>query len=167
MDVADPELEVIRRAQCAGVRFLLIGRQACMLYGLPVLSFDYDLWAAPDPDNLAALVAAAREADLFPSVPLERMRETGFFRLENERHIDVHKVAFFRAPDGSQCRFDDAWARRVEMRDDPAGLVIPVPAIEDLIVTKLAGSRKKDLEDVKALRVVLELRRGGGSPQPG
>ena len=159
MDVADPELEVIRGAHGDGVRFLLIGRQACMLYGLPVLSFDYDLWVSPAPENLALLVAAARRLDLFPSVPLERMRETGFFRLENDRHIDVHKVAFFRAPDGSQVTFDDAWSRRVEMRDEAAGLVIPLPAIEDLIVTKLMGGRKKDIEDVKALRVVLELRR--------
>jgi hypothetical protein len=39
MNAADPELDVLRRAHDAGVRFLLIGRQACMLYGLPVLSF--------------------------------------------------------------------------------------------------------------------------------
>ena len=158
MDVADPELEVVRCAYGAGVRFLLIGRQACMLYGLPVLSFDYDLWAAPEPDNLARLVAVAAEMELRPSVPVDRMRETGFFRLENDRHIDVHKVAFFPGADGARCTFDDAFARRVEMRDPGSDLVIPVPAIEDLIATKLAGGRKKDLEDVKALRVVLELR---------
>ena len=161
MEPTDPELEVLRRAYGAGVRFLLIGRQACMLYGLPVLSFDYDLWVSPDPENLARLVAVAREVELTPSVPVERLRETGFFRLENDRHIDVHKVAFFSAPDGTRVVFDEAWARRVEMRDDPAGLVIPVPAIEDLIITKLVGRRKKDVEDVKALRVVLELRQRG------
>jgi len=159
MNAADPELDVLRRAHDAGVRFLLIGRQACMLYGLPVLSFDYDIWASPEPQNLARLVAAARESDLTPSIPPERLGETGFFRLENERHIDVHKVAFFTARDGTRLTFDEAWARRVEMRDEPDGLVLPVPSIEDLIVTKLVGGRKKDLEDVKALLVVLDLRR--------
>lgn len=162
MRVDDPEIDVLRRSYRAGVRFLVIGRQACMLYGLPVLSFDYDIWVSPAPDNLARLVAAARDADLYPSVPLERMRETGFFRLENDAHIDVHKVSFFSAPDGTRAVFEDAWTGRVEMRDDTADLVLPVPRIEDLIVTKLAGRRKKDLEDVKALQVILDLRRGGG-----
>jgi hypothetical protein len=159
----DPELELLARAHDAGVRYLLIGRQACLLHGLPVLSFDYDIWVSPEPDNLRLLVETARNLGLIPSVPLERMRETGMFRLENERHIDVHKVAFFAAPDGVRRTFDEAWDGRVEMRDEAAGLVLPVPSIEDLIVTKLAGGRKKDIEDVKSLRVVLELQRGGGT----
>ncbi len=31
-----------------------------MPYGLPVFSFDHDLWVSPEPENLARLVAAAR-----------------------------------------------------------------------------------------------------------
>ena len=58
MEPADPELEVLRRAYGAGVRFLLIGRQACMLYGLPVLSFDYDPGRRPTRRISPGFVAA-------------------------------------------------------------------------------------------------------------
>ncbi|HEY3358329.1 MAG TPA: DUF6036 family nucleotidyltransferase [Polyangia bacterium] len=64
------------------------------------------------------------------------------------------------APTSERCTFAEAWARRRERGDAQTGLVLIVPALADLIVTKLCGGRKRDLEDVRALRVLLEEPRG-------
>jgi hypothetical protein len=156
----DVEADLLAELHRAGVRYLLIGRQACVQYGLPVLTFDYDLWVDPEPGNLAALLRCAAAHDLRPTVPPERMTETGFFVLENDAHVDVFKVREFVARTGERCTFADAWARRRELADDQTGLVLVVPALPDLIVTKLCGGRKRDVEDVRALRVLLEATRG-------
>jgi hypothetical protein len=157
----DPEVELLRSLHAAGVRYLLIGRQACVQYGLPVMTFDYDLWVDPEPANLAALVGCAEGLDLRPTVALERLAEVGVFALENGARIDVFKVREFVASATEYCTFSEAWEERHELRDDAANLVVVVPKLEHLIVTKLCGRRKRDIEDVKALRVILELERGG------
>jgi hypothetical protein len=159
--VDDPEVELLRGLHAAGVRYLLIGRQACVQYGLPVMTFDYDLWADPDPGNLGALVRCAEAVELRPTVGLDDLAEVGVFALENDARVDVFKVKEFVASPAERCTFAEAWAERRELRDDAAGLVLALPKLEHLIVTKLCGRRKRDIEDVKALRVILEFERGG------
>jgi hypothetical protein len=142
---------------------LLIGRQACILHGLPVDTFDYDLWVDPDPSNLDSLLRLAEPLDLVPSVERDRLAAVPFFHLENDTKVDVWKVRVFVLATGERLTFGDAYARRVDVKDDARGLVIPIPSLEDLIVLKRLGGRAKDVEDVKALQALLEQRQSGGA----
>jgi len=153
------EIELLIALGRAGVRYVLIGRQACILHGLPVHSFDYDFWVHPDPANLDALLREADALGLVPSVDRDRMRSVPFFHLENDTKVDVWKVREFLLATGERIEFDEVHARRMDLRDEEKGLVIPIPAIEDLILLKRLGKRPKDEEDIKGLQAILEQRR--------
>jgi len=58
-----------------GARVLLIGRQAMIALGVPVLTSDYDLWAHID--DLELLNGAMARLDLYPSCPPEQARRQG------------------------------------------------------------------------------------------
>lgn len=155
------EVGLLKAVNAAGVRYLLIGRQACILHGLPVDTFDYDVWVDPDPSNLDSLLRLAEPLDLIPSVERDRLPSVPFFHLENDTKIDVWKVREFRLATGEKLTFGDAYVRRMDVRDDERKLVIPIPCLEDLILLKRLGGRPKDVEDVKALQALLERRRDG------
>ncbi len=155
------ELDLLKALAAAGVRYLLIGRRACVLHGLPVDTFDYDLWVDPESSNLQSFLRVAEPFDLFPSVAPERLREVPFFHLENDTKVDVWKVREFLLATGERLVFADAHARRVDVRDDARQLLIPIPDLSDLILLKRLGGRPKDLEDVKALQALLDQRRLG------
>jgi hypothetical protein len=61
------------------------------------------------------------------------------------------------APDGIE-RFSDAWSRRVEVEG------FPVCSLDDIIASKIASHRKKDLESLPRLEAFREYwrqKRGG------
>lgn len=136
-----------------GIRFLLVGRQACVAYGLPVLTADYDI--AVSRDQVSALVAIAAP---FGLVAPDDVDQRGFFTLENDEKIDIFCARSYSTTAGKTLVFDDMWSRRREIPLRPGGATVSVPHIRDLIAFKLIKPRKKDLEDVKALEIVAKER---------
>ena len=59
----------------AGVRWLLIGRQALIHYGVPAQTMDYDIWVDPAPANVRALLQVARSLNL--DAPRKPMSDFG------------------------------------------------------------------------------------------
>ncbi len=55
--------------------------------------------------------------------------------------------------DGVRVAFDDVWSRRRALEVAP-GVELPVPALDDLILTKRFGGRPKDLEDIRLLEAL-------------
>lgn len=55
--------------------------------------------------------------------------------------------------DGGRVVIDEVWPRRreVELAD---GVATWIPALDDLIATKRIGSRPKDLEDIRLLKLL-------------
>lgn len=136
-----------------GIRYLLVGRQACIAYGLPVLTADYDI--AVDRDQLPELVEIAARFGLVAPADFERR---GFFSLENDEKIDVFCARVYSTSTGSTLTFEQMWSRRRQVPLRPGGGAVHVPHIRDLIAFKLIKPRKKDLEDVRALEVVAKER---------
>lgn len=136
-----------------GVRYLLVGRQACIAYGLPVLTADYDI--AVDRDQVTPLLEVAAR---FEMVAPDDAGTRGFFSLENDEKIDVFCARGYSTSTGVILRFEEMWSRRREIPLRPDGQGLPVPHIRDLIAFKLIKPRKKDLEDVKALELVAKER---------
>jgi hypothetical protein len=132
-----------------GIRYLLVGRQACIAYGLPVLTADYDI--AVDRDQVPALVEVAEG---FGMVAPEDLDRRALFSLENDEKIDVFCARTYSSSTGQKLSFDEMWARRRSVPLRPGAATVQVPHIRDLIGFKLLRPRKKDLEDVKALEII-------------
>lgn len=125
------------------VRYLFIGKSGAILLGYPDTTQDADLFVDKSPINGLAIVAALRELG-FPLTDSEAEQiECGkdFVQIRTGP-FDLDLVF---APDGIE-RFDDAWARRVDVEG------FPVCHPDDIIASKAAANRVKDRESLPRLR---------------
>ena len=126
-----------------GCRYLFLGKSGAILLGFPDTTQDADLFVDRTPENGLALVAALRELGFAltadQAADIERGKD--FVQLKNGP-FDLDLVF---APDGIE-RFADAWQRRVEVEG------FPVCHIDDIIASKAATKRRKDLESLPRLR---------------
>lgn len=141
------------------LRALLIGRQALVVLGAPVLTADYDLWIHID--DIELLNQRCAPLDLVPNRPPTEARETGRYVLENGEHVDVLIARSVPTIDGVQVAFDDVWPRRQRVALAPGAGYVELPAIPDLILTKRFGARKRDIADLEYLEV-LRAKQGAG-----
>ncbi len=142
------------------VDYLLIGGLAVSLHGVERATMDVDITVAMNPDNLAALIEAARELKLSPVLPvsLESLHDLGLLRQwRAERHLEAFAL---RTPDLAGVTVDVLLFPPVEFavmapRADVfkvAGTNIRVVSIDDLIALKQAVGRPIDLADIEHLR---------------
>jgi hypothetical protein len=141
-------LSTIRRHQVA---HLLMGGQACVLYGAAEFSRDLDLALLPDPANLDRLEAALAELDAeiiaVPSLSLQHLTEglAVHFRCRQPEvaglRIDLMTHMRNVAP------FPELWARRTTVfLDEP----LDVMALPDLVAAKKT-QRDKDWPMIRRL----------------
>ncbi len=125
------------------VRYLFLGKSGAILLGFPDTTQDAVLFVERAPENGVGLVAALRELGFTLSEPQadEIRRGKGFIQLKNGP-FDQDLVF---TPDGIE-RFEDAWARRVEVEG------FPVCHIDDIIASKRAANRVKDRESLPRLK---------------
>lgn len=129
------------------VRYLFIGKSGAILLGFPDTTQDADLFVERGVENGRALAQALRELGfaLTDEQASEIERGKDFVQLKNGP-FDLDLVF---APDGIE-RFEDAWARRIEVEG------FPVCHIDDIIASKAAASRQKDRETLPRLRAFRE-----------
>ena len=139
----------------SGARALLIGRQALIALGIPVLTRDYDYWIHID--DIAPFNQAVSPLGFAPNRSDDEARARGRYVLENDERIDVLVARSVSTVGGVRVAFEDVWLRRQRLELSP-GIEVQLPSIEDLILTKQFGGRPKDAEDLRLLR---ELLRGG------
>ena len=137
-----------------GVRFLFIGKSGAILLGFPDTTQDADLFLAKSPQNGAAAVSALRELGFAISPELAEQIAGGkdFVQLKS----GPYDLDLIFAPDGIE-RFDDAWARRVEVEG------FPVCHIDDIIASKQAANRQKDRESLPRLLAFREYLKAKGT----
>ncbi|MFH1684166.1 MAG: hypothetical protein ABIA67_04715, partial [Candidatus Margulisiibacteriota bacterium] len=128
-DLNEP-LEFLKAIHQAGVKYLLIGRQAIIAYGGPVQTMDYDIYVSSTEDNLALLLKVAKKFDLVPSLSKEEIRKHFKFRLENDMVIDIFKAKYFSIGSGKKLSFDELYARKVVAKGE-TGLEINLPSVDD------------------------------------
>lgn len=151
--IPNPILKVLSTLTTHRVRFLLMGGQACVLYGATEFSRDTDIVLIPDAENLAALKQAL--ADLQATVIAVPPFEDGYLR----RGFAVH----FRCahPDAKGMRldamsvlrgvasFEELWMRRTTV-DPDGGVSINLLGLPDLIQAKKT-QRDKDWPMIRRL----------------
>jgi hypothetical protein len=126
-----------------GVRYLFIGKSGAILLGFPDTTQDADLFVDRSPENGRALAAALIDLGfaLTPDQATDIELGKDFVQLKNGP-FDLDLVF---APDGIE-RFDEAWARHVEVEG------FPVCHLDDIIASKAAANRVRDRESLPRLR---------------
>ena len=164
--------ELLRVLEAHKVEYVVIGAQAALAHGAPIVTRDLDVTPSRDADNLRRLVAALRnlEARLrTPSdpegvvFPLEvGMLESAdsWTLLTRAGELDIVFL-----PDGTR-GFDDLRreASRLQLGEN---LTVLVASLPDVIRSKEAAGREKDAAQLPLLRRTLEEIRRREHEQPG
>jgi tRNA nucleotidyltransferase/poly(A) polymerase len=128
------------------VKYVTIGGIAAVLHGVPRATFDLDILIEATPDNAQKLLDALLDAGL------------GTATLTTAEQLLAHEITIFR--DRVQIdvqtvtpgiTFAEVWERRQVMRYGRQEFY--VLSREDLIASKRAAGRPKDLEDVRLLEL--------------
>lgn len=154
-----PILEVLQRHD---VRFVLIGAAAAIAQGSPIPTEDVDITPARDQVNLERLAAALRELGAKLRTPTDAVEfpvdgpflNVGEIWTLTTPHGDLD-ISFF--PSGTR-GYEDLRRDAVELELGP-GLTITVASLADVIRSKQAAGRLKDLGQLPALRQTLEVIR--------
>lgn len=135
---------VFESFQRRGVRYVVIGGIAAVLYGVPRATFDLDILIEASHENAEQLLLALLDAQ-FGSAALTTAEEV----LANEITVFKDRVRIDVQTSTPGLTFEQAWQRKEAMIYQ--GTEFFVVAKSDLIAAKLAAGRAKDLEDVRQL----------------
>lgn len=144
--------EFIRILKRRRVRFLVIGGYAMAHHGLVRATNDVDVLIATDEENTERVRAASRDFVGVEPTPEALRPPRGMFRIgPPSAHVDVTTKI-----DGI-ADFDRAWERR--SRGEFFGVPVAYLSLEDMLRTKRAAARPKDLGDVAWLSGEIDRRR--------
>jgi hypothetical protein len=160
--------EIVGRLQDAGVEFLVVGGVSAILQGAGVNTMDLDICYRRTPQNIARLVAALaplhpRPRGFPPDLPFvfdERTVQLGSnFTLEiGPESLDL--LGAMSAIGGYEQVIGGAAEATVGSR------AVKVLSLEQLIATKTAAGRTKDLATLPELQATLERKRQQGGQNP-
>jgi hypothetical protein len=158
----NPILKVLSTLSRSGVRYLLMGGQACVLYGGAEFSRDTDVVLLAEPENLGRLRQALEELEAeciavppFEADYLQRGHAVHFRCRQPDAagmRLDVMAVMRGVAP------FADLWQRRTTL-EDPSGVRIEAIALPDLVQAKKT-QRDKDWPMIRRLIEASYAQRG-------
>jgi hypothetical protein len=125
-----------------GADYLFLGKAGAILLGYPGTTLDLDLFAPKSPDNARRCIAALRGLDFHLDEETENALLIGkdFVQIKD----GPFDVDIIHAPDGIES-FSAAKSRRI-MED-----IFPIANIRDIIASKKASNRRKDLVDMELL----------------
>lgn len=138
----------------AHAEFLVIGAHAVAVHATPRATGDLDLWVRPTREN-AERVWAALESF---GAPLHELTLEDLVADDVVFQIGIAPGRIDILTGAIGIDFDDAWQRRVVV--ELWGRQVPVIGREDLILTKRAAGRPRDLADIADL----EASRGEKGP---
>ncbi|MBN1102711.1 MAG: hypothetical protein JXL84_04765 [Deltaproteobacteria bacterium] len=143
-------LEVIRNFNRHGIRYLIIGRRAVILYGGPVLTGDNDIWIDVA-DRKKALTLLEEELGFEFSHPVDTKRPivTGFSGM---RKYDLFFHKSSRNTEGETIHFKECYRNAAFIEDPAEDISFRVPSIDDLIrLKKIRKPNVKDEQDIEYL----------------
>ncbi|SPF56151.1 conserved hypothetical protein [Candidatus Sulfopaludibacter sp. SbA4] len=136
-----------------GVKYLVVGGFAVIYHAQPRFTKDMDLFIKADLENAKATYAALAEF----GAPLQGIRPEDFTDRNNFFRFGRDPKGFDILPAIPGVDFDAAWERRVEtVVDTTTGLKANFISADDLIASKLASGRARDLADVEDIRKAAE-----------
>ena len=143
MEFATPEFkELLSTFNENGVKYLIVGGFAVMIYSEPRYTKDLDIWVEPTPDNAERVFRALHQfgAPLAGLSPKD-FEEEGFYQMGRPPgRIDV-----MMSIDGID--FATAWENRTS--NDFRGVPVQYIGKDELIVNKKLAGRYQDLADIE------------------
>jgi hypothetical protein len=125
-----------------GADFLFLGKAGAILLGYPGTTLDLDLFAPRNRENAERCIRALESMDfMLDETTKEALRQGKDFVQIKEGPFDVDII---HAPDGIDS-FESAKRRRL-VED-----IYPVASLTDIIASKKASNRRKDLVDMELL----------------
>jgi hypothetical protein len=163
-DAMPPFLEdLVKRLVPGQVEFVVVGGVSAVLHGATITTRDLDLCYRRTPENIARLVAA-----LGPLQPRPRGFPTGLPFIFDERTIRLGNNFTLEVGDESLDLLGEmsavgGYEQIISncLAIEIAGFPVKLLALEDLITTKTAANRPKDLAVLPELRLLQESKRGG------
>jgi len=158
-------LELFRKLDDGGVRYLVVGGIAVNLHGVNRLTHDIDLMLALDSENLERFVSVAKRYSFKPVVPV-KVEDLADAEKVRDWVENKHMLAFGLRPQNptepivdvlvkAPIDFETAYRRRVVA--EVLGQKVPVASIADIITMKTGTGRAKDQDDIVMLRRLKEL----------
>jgi hypothetical protein len=148
--------DLLSAFQFHGVKYLVVGGFAVIHHSQPRFTKDMDLFIKSDAENANATYAALAAF----GVPLQGIRPEDFTDRNNFFRFGREPKGFDILPAIPGVDFDAAWERRVEtLVDTSTGLKANFISAADLIASKLASGRARDLADVEDIRKAIESQR--------
>jgi hypothetical protein len=145
--------DLLSAFQSHGVKYLVVGGFAVIYHSQPRFTKDIDLFIKADLGNTEAIYAALAAF----GAPLQGIRPEDFIDRNSFFRFGREPKGFDILPSIPGVDFDAAWERRVEtMVDTTTGLKAHFISADDLIASKLASGRARDLADVEDIRKALE-----------
>jgi hypothetical protein len=145
--------DLLSAFQSHGVKYLVVGGFAVIFHSQPRFTKDMDVFIKADPENAKAIYAAL----VGFGAPLQGIRPEDFTDRNSFFRFGRDPNGFDILPAIPGVDFDAAWERRVETVVDTAtGLKANFISADDLIASKLASGRARDLADVEDLRKAAE-----------
>lgn len=160
MPTAPDPLEILRTLERHGVLYVLIGAAAARVAGAPVVTEDIDVTPATNRENLERLAAALRElgARLRSSTEPEGVA----FPVDAEMLTGAEMWTLITSAGDLDLCFTPAGTRGYDdLRREASrerlgrGLIVTVASLRDVIRSKEAAGRDKDLAQLPLLRRTL------------
>ncbi len=157
--------EVIRAFVESGVDFVVCGGVACVLHGSERTTFDIDLYARLDRENLDRVILTARKLGLSPRIPepIEHLTDEGKRRDWVEKknalvYTLIDQEGFIQVDLLLSYPIDYSRLESNADRFEIDGARFLVSSKEDLIEVKQAvvPPREKDLQDIRALQDLID-----------
>ena len=145
MELSRDFRELLASFAANGVEYLVVGGYAVAVHGAPRATGDIDLWVRPTAENARRVLVALVHFG-FGSLGLV---ESDFSRADHVVQLGYppQRVDLLTSVDGLQ--FDGAWAGRVTVPLE--GIPVTFVSRADLIASKRAAGRPKDLADLDLL----------------
>ncbi len=144
------------------VRFVVVGGLALVFYGATTVTFDVDFAVATDSENVDAILRALAPFHPFPpqvGTPESFVWDRrSFLGAVLELVTDAGHVDLLLIQPGVES-FEALWSR-AELRQ-LGEMEISVACIDDLIAMKRAAHRPKDLDHIRQLEAIKNLRERG------
>lgn len=141
-------MDILVAFETEKVEFLIVGGFAMAVHGAPRFTGDIDLWVRPSPANAERVHRALGRFGAPLAAHGVAVSDFSVVGAVYQMGLPPRRIDVWTAIQG--VAFDQAWNGRVEK--ELAGVNLPFLGLSDLIRSKRAAGRPKDLLDIELLR---------------
>lgn len=156
----EPEVEldffdIVKDFNRMGIRYLIIGRRAVVLYGAPVLTADYDFWIDSKEKDRVLSYFVKKGCSLSNS---EDSIKSIIHVYAGIKKIDLFFHKAIQNLEGELLEFKSCYQNATIKEDPKEAIFFYIPSIDDLIKTKKIREKNvKDLQDIEYLLKAKEI----------